>query len=114
MAIPSEQEGREAELIGAEDAGVGVGEALDDLWAGMAEGVVAANGDDGILRSDESEELRRGGGPAAVVADFEHGVRAELGGGVDEGCGDHLMLAGGLGVTFEQGVGTAELKAQNE
>ena len=42
--------GGEAELVGAEDAGVGVVEALDDLRAGMAEGVVEADGDDGVLR----------------------------------------------------------------
>ena len=41
--------GGEAELVGA-DRGVGVVEALDDLRAGMAEGVVEADGDDGVLR----------------------------------------------------------------
>ena len=76
LAVAGEQEGREAEVIGAEDAGVGVGQSLDDLWAGMAKGVVAANGDDGVLRCDEREELRRGGGSAAVVADLEQSVWA--------------------------------------
>ena len=80
MAVAGEEEGGEAELVCAEDAGVGVVEALDDLWAGMAEGVVEANGDDGVLRGDEGEELGGGGGSAAVVADLEQRVGAELGG----------------------------------
>ena len=70
LAVAGEEEGSEAELVGAEDAGVGVGQSLDDLCAGMAKGVVAANGDDGILRGDEREELRRGGRSAAMVADL--------------------------------------------
>ena len=68
MAVAGEEEGGEAELVCAKDAGVGVVEALDDLWAGMAEGVVEADGDDGVLRCDEGEELGGGGGSAAVVA----------------------------------------------
>ena len=80
MAVAGEEEGGEAELVGAKDAGVGVVEALDDLWAGMAEGVVEADGDDGVLRCDEGEELGGGGGSAAVVADLEQRVGAELGG----------------------------------
>jgi hypothetical protein len=109
LAVAGEEEGGEAELVGAEEAGVGVGEALDDLRAGMAKGVVAADGDDGIPRGNEGEELRGGGGAAAVMADFEQGVWAELGCRVDEGCGDHLMLAGSLSVALEQGGGAAEL-----
>ena len=103
LAVAGEEEGGEAELVGAEDAGVGVVEALDDLWAGMAEGVVQADGDYRILRSDEGEEVGRGGGSAAVVADFKQRVWAELRVGINEGSGDHLMFAGGLGVAFEQG-----------
>jgi hypothetical protein len=101
LAVAGEEEGSEAELVGAEDAGVGVVEALDDLRAGMAEGVVQADRDDGVLRGNEGEEVWRGGGAAAVVTDLEQRVGTELGGWVDEGCGDHLMFAGSFGVAFE-------------
>ena len=80
MAITGEEEGGEAEPVCAEDAGMGVGEALDDLRAGMTEGVAAADGDDGVLGGDEGEEVGGGGGAAAVVGDLEQGVWAELGG----------------------------------
>ena len=74
-----------------------------------------ADGDDGVLRGGEGKELGRGGGPAAVVADFEQGVGAERGGGVAaERGGDHLVFAGGFGVAFEQGGGLAELEAHDE
>jgi hypothetical protein len=76
LAVAGEEEGGEAELVGAEDEGVGVVETLDDLRAGMAEGVVEADGDDGVLRGDEGEEVGRGGGAATVVADLEQSVRA--------------------------------------
>ena len=81
-AVAREQEGGQAETVGAEEAGVGRGEALDDLRAGMAEGVLRADGDDRILRGGERQELWSGGSPAAVVADFEQGVGAERRGGI--------------------------------
>jgi hypothetical protein len=82
LAVAGEEEGGEAELVCAEDAGVGVVEALDDLRAGMAEGVIAADRDDGVLRGNEGEEVWRGGGAAAVMADLEQRVGTELGGGL--------------------------------
>jgi len=85
LAVAGEEEGGDAELVCAEDEGLGVVEALNDLWTGMAEGVVEADGDDGVLRGDEGEELGGGGGSAAVVADLEQSVGTELGGVVRTG-----------------------------
>jgi len=67
----SEEEGGGAEAVGAIGEDVGGAEAVDDDWAGMAEGVVLTVRDDGVDGRDGCEELWRGGGVAAVVADFE-------------------------------------------
>ncbi len=56
-AIRGEQKGGEAELVGAEEAGVGFAEALDHLGAGMAESVVTAYADDRFLGLCGGQEL---------------------------------------------------------
>ncbi len=70
FSVGSEEQGGQPKLIGAEEAGVGGGEALHDFGARMAEGVLAADRDDGIVRSGEGEEFGRARGAAAVMADL--------------------------------------------
>src|ERR1039458_4561649 len=100
-AVAGEEEGGEAEAVGAVEAGVGGGEAGDDFGAGMAEGVPGTDGDDGGLRCHQRQKIRGGGSAAAVVANFEQGVGAERSGGVPaERGGDHGAFAGGFSVAF--------------
>ena len=70
-AVGGEEEGDETGAVGAPGLRVGGFEAGEDVGAGVAEGVVAANADDGLLWCDGVEELGVGGGLAAVVADLE-------------------------------------------
>ena len=107
-SVGGEQEGLCAGAVGAEGVRVGGFEAGEDLRAGVAEGVVAADADDGGLRGNGGEEGRVGGGAAAVVADLE-----QRNGGEAVLC-EHGGFAGGFGVAFEQDAGAAVVEAQDE
>ena len=69
-------------------------EAAEDLGTGVTEGVVAAYADDGVVGVDGGEEVGRGGGAAAVVADFKER------GWSDATVVEHGGFAGGFGVAF--------------
>src|SRR5580765_2615556 len=93
-AVGVEQEGGEAELVGAVETCAARGDTVDDLAAWMAEGFAAADGDDGVLRRESGEEGRGSGGAAAVVTDLEQRDGREA-------VGKHCLFAGSFGVSFE-------------
>ena len=85
-----------------------LGEAGEDFWAGVAEVVAEAVGDDGVGGGDGGEEVGSGGGEGAVVADFEEGDGGEGAGG------EHGAFGWGFGVAFEQDGGFAVGDAEDE
>jgi hypothetical protein len=78
---------------------MGGGNAADNLWTRVPEGVAAADGDDGGAGSGGGQELGRGGGAAAVVADLEKRDWMDAVGG------EHGAFAWGFGVAFKQSGG---------
>ena len=83
-------------------------EAAEDLGAGVTEGVVAANADDGVMGADGGQEGGVGGGAAAVVADFEQGGRG------DASVFEHGGFAGCFGVAFKQDAGVIKVETEDE
>ncbi len=87
---------------------MGRGQAVDDDGAGVAEGVVLSVADDGVEGRDRREELRCGGGVAAVVPDLQERC------GLDAVVGQHGRFAGCFRVAFEQDTGTSVVETDDQ
>jgi hypothetical protein len=107
-AVGGEEKGFRSAAIGAEGLDVGVFEAPENLWARVAEGVVAAHADNGFVRVYGGEEVWGCRSAAAMVADFE-----QRGGG-DAAVFQHSFLAGRFGVAFEEDAGAVVVEPQDE